>query len=77
MALPFLPGNMFDRNLGKEKFHKSHYLKQHNGVVYQYGIDKVGIGGEKLPGQKIDAPTSVYPSGIGSQLPTWLAFDKQ
>ncbi|KAF5401090.1 EF-hand domain containing 2 [Paragonimus heterotremus] len=77
MALPFLPGNAFDRNLGKEKFHKSHYLKQHNDVVYQYGIDKVGIGGEKLPGQRIDAPTSVYPSGIGSQLPAWLAFDKQ
>lgn len=42
-----------------------------------HGDDKPGIGGEKLPGQRIDAPTSIYPSGMGSQFPAWLAFDKQ
>nr|CAH8833815.1 unnamed protein product [Trichobilharzia regenti] len=77
MALPFLPGNTFNRNLGKEKFHKSHYLQVRNDTAYSYGDDKPGIGGDVLPGQRTEAPTSVYPSGIGSQLPPWLAFDKQ
>ncbi|TGZ60658.1 hypothetical protein CRM22_008410 [Opisthorchis felineus] len=77
MALPFLPGNSFNRNLGKDKFHKSHYFERYNAVPFQYGDDKVGIGGDKLPGQRIEAPTSKYPSGIGKQLPTWLAFEKQ
>ncbi|VDO52689.1 unnamed protein product [Schistosoma margrebowiei] len=45
--------------------------------AYVHGDDKPGIGGEKLPGQRIYAPTSVYPSGMGSQFPAWLAFDKQ
>ncbi|TPP59961.1 EF-hand domain (C-terminal) containing 2 [Fasciola gigantica] len=77
MALPFLPGNTFNRNLGKEKFHKSHYFEKRDDVGYQYGNFRPGIGGEKLPGQRIDAPTSVYPPGVGMQLPTWLAFDHQ
>ncbi|TNN19592.1 EF-hand domain-containing family member C2 [Schistosoma japonicum] len=77
MALPFLPGNSFNRNIGKEKFHKSHYLQLKNEEAYMYGDDRPGIGGEMLPGQRIEAPTSIYPSGIGSRLPTWLAFDKQ
>ncbi|CAL8075050.1 unnamed protein product [Calicophoron daubneyi] len=77
MALPFLPGNAFNRNLGKEKFHKSHYLDKLQGTAYQYGDYKPGIGGDKLPGQRIDAPFSIYPSGVGAQQPTWLAFDHQ
>ncbi|OON16582.1 hypothetical protein X801_07604 [Opisthorchis viverrini] len=63
--------------IGKDKFHKSHYFERYNTVPFQYGDDKVGIGGDKLPGQRIEAPTSKYPSGIGKQLPTWLAFEKQ
>ncbi|CAI2722500.1 unnamed protein product [Schistosoma spindalis] len=77
MALPFLPGYSFNGNIGKEKFHKSHYLKLEGDEAYMHGDDKPGIGGEKLPGQRIDVPTSVYPSGMGSQLSVWLAFDKQ
>ncbi|CAH8502074.1 unnamed protein product [Dicrocoelium dendriticum] len=77
MALPFLPGNTFDRNIGKEKFHKSHYFNNKGGISYQFGVDKPGIGGERLPGQRIDPPTSKYPESIGLRLPSWLAFDKQ
>ncbi|CAH8430283.1 unnamed protein product [Schistosoma intercalatum] len=77
MALPLLPGYNFNRNIGKEKFHKSHYLKLEGDEAYMHGDDKPGIGGEKLPGQRIDAPTSIYSSGMGSQFPAWLAFDKQ
>ena len=42
-----------------------------------FGDDKVGIGGDRLPGQRIEAPTSKYPSGDGNKVPAWIGFDKQ
>ncbi|CAH8429526.1 unnamed protein product [Schistosoma turkestanicum] len=56
-------------------FYSAQKLKGHE--TYIYGDHKPGIGGDKLPGQRIEAPTSVYPPGVGSKLPPWLAFDKQ
>lgn len=41
------------------------------------GSEKPGIGGELLVGQKIKPKFSVYPKGQGSDLPSWVAFDKQ
>ncbi|KAM7129983.1 EF-hand domain-containing family member C2 isoform 3-T3 [Ciconia maguari] len=41
------------------------------------GEDKPGIGGEPLPGQKLKPKYSVFPEGMGSDAPAWIAFDKQ
>lgn len=41
------------------------------------GEDKPGIGGEPLPGQKLKPKYSVFPAGMGSDAPAWVAFDKQ
>lgn len=41
------------------------------------GEDKPGIGGELLPGQKLKPKYSVFPEGMGSDAPSWVAFDKQ
>lgn len=41
------------------------------------GEDKPGIGGEPLPGQKLKPEYSVFPKGMGSDAPAWVAFDKQ
>lgn len=41
------------------------------------GSEKPGIGGEPLAGQTIKPKYSVYPKGRGSELPAWIAFDKQ
>ncbi|XP_022623034.1 EF-hand domain-containing family member C2 [Seriola dumerili] len=77
MALPFLPGNSFNKHLGKERFHKSQHFDYSNGVPMLVGSEKPGIGGELLVGQKIKAKYSVYPKGQGSDSPSWVAFDKQ
>lgn len=77
MALPFLPGNNFTQNLGRDKFHKSHAF-DYNGDVYNFvGEHKSGIGGQPLPGGKPKPKASVYPKGIGSNKPAWVAFDRQ
>ncbi|VDD74878.1 unnamed protein product [Mesocestoides corti] len=76
-ALPFLPGNVFDRKIGKEKFHKSHYLEKKFDLGYLFHDNKPGIGGDRLPGQRIEPQTSIYPTGCNSQVPAWIAFDKQ
>jgi len=39
--------------------------------------NKCGIGGEVLPGQKVNPNNSAIPRGSGSSLPTWVAFDRQ
>nr|XP_012421704.1 PREDICTED: EF-hand domain-containing family member C2 [Odobenus rosmarus divergens] len=39
--------------------------------------DKPGIGGELLLGQKMKPKYSVFPKGMGSDAPSWVAFDKQ
>ncbi|XP_053168976.1 EF-hand domain-containing family member C2 isoform X2 [Hemicordylus capensis] len=77
MALPLLPGNSFNANLGKEKFHKSQHWSYCNKVSMWMGENKPGIGGEPLPGQKLKPKYSVFPRGVGSDAPSWVAFDKQ
>ncbi|XP_043928311.1 EF-hand domain-containing family member C2 [Protopterus annectens] len=77
MALPFLPGNSFNRNLGKEKFHKSQHFDYANGTPMLIGEEKPGIGGEPLLGQTLKPKYSVFPKGVGSNAPSWVAFDKQ
>ncbi|KFM10066.1 EF-hand domain-containing family member C2, partial [Aptenodytes forsteri] len=63
--------------IGKEKFHKSQHWGYRNNVAMLVGEDKPGIGGEPLPGQKLKPKYSVFPEGIGSDAPAWVAFDKQ
>ncbi|NWS69140.1 EFHC2 protein, partial [Crotophaga sulcirostris] len=63
--------------IGKEKFHKSQHWDFCNNVAMLVGEDKPGIGGEPLPGQKLKPKHSVFPEGIGSDAPAWVAFDKQ
>lgn len=41
------------------------------------GDEKPGIGGEPLIGQKMKFKHSIYLKGKGSDLPSWVAFDKQ
>lgn len=41
------------------------------------GNDKPGIGGELLRGQKVRPQNTVFPKGEGSNLPAWVAFDRQ
>ncbi|KAG7502356.1 hypothetical protein JOB18_018105 [Solea senegalensis] len=77
MSLPFLPGLSSNKHLWKEKFHKSQHFDVSNGVSMMVGSDKPGIGGEPLSGHNIKPKYSVYPRGRGSQLPPWVAFDKQ
>ncbi|XP_063811697.1 EF-hand domain-containing family member C2 isoform X1 [Pseudophryne corroboree] len=77
MALPLLPGNSFNRNLGKEKFHKSQHFGYSNDISMLLGEEKPGIGGEPRIGQKLKPNVSVYPPGVGSDSPSWVAFDKQ
>ncbi|NXD79381.1 EFHC2 protein, partial [Halcyon senegalensis] len=63
--------------IGKEKFHKSQHWGYCNNVAMLVGEDKPGIGGEPLPGQKLKPKYSVFPEGMGSDAPAWVAFDKQ
>ncbi|XP_047700925.1 EF-hand domain-containing family member C2 isoform X1 [Prionailurus viverrinus] len=77
MALPLLPGNSFNRNVEKEKFHKSQHWGFCNNVRMLVSEDKPGIGGELLPGQKMKPKYSDFPKGMGSTVPSWIAFDKQ
>eukprot|EP00075_Anas_platyrhynchos_P015529 XP_027304782.1 EF-hand domain-containing family member C2 isoform X1 [Anas platyrhynchos] len=74
---PLPPGLSLGRTLGKEKFHKSQHWGFCNNVAMLVGEDKPGIGGEPLPGQKLKPKYSVFPAGMGSDAPAWVAFDKQ
>uniref|UniRef100_A0A665UB15 EF-hand domain-containing family member C2 n=1 Tax=Echeneis naucrates TaxID=173247 RepID=A0A665UB15_ECHNA len=77
MSVPFLPGASPNKQLGRERFHKSQHFDYSNGVPMMVGSEKPGIGGDVLVGQKIKPIHSVYPKGQGSDLPSWVAFDKQ
>ncbi|XP_040122081.1 EF-hand domain-containing family member C2 [Oryx dammah] len=77
MVLPLLPGNSFNHNMGKEKFHKSQHWGFCNNVRMLVSEHKPGIGGELLLGQNIKPKYSVFPKGMGIESPSWLAFDKQ
>nr|KAG5693048.1 hypothetical protein BaRGS_028808 [Batillaria attramentaria] len=63
--------------LGKTKYHKSHHFDVANDVSMLVGEHKPGIGGEPLPFQKSKPRQSVFPKGEGSNLPAWVAFDRQ
>jgi hypothetical protein len=63
--------------MGKEKFHKSQHWGFCNNVRMLVGEDKPGIGGALLFGQKIKPKYSVFPKGMGTDSPSWVAFDKQ
>ena len=41
------------------------------------GEEKPGIGGELLRGQKVKPKNTVFPKGNGTNLPAWVAFDRQ
>ena len=77
MSLPFLPGNQFDANIGREKYHKSQLFDYHNDVPAFVGESKSGIGGCILPGFKPKHNTSAYPRGEGIPAPAWVAFDRK
>ncbi|XP_036921627.1 EF-hand domain-containing family member C2 [Sturnira hondurensis] len=65
MALPLLPGYGFNRNVGKDKFHR---------MLVTEG--KPGVG--ELPLRQRSKPKySVFPKEMGSGIPSWVAFDKQ
>jgi len=63
--------------VGKTKFHKSHHFDKDADVTLMVGESKPGIGGERLPCQKIPAPHSSIPAGESFELAAWVAFDKQ
>ena len=46
-------------------------------VTLNVGESKPGIGGERLPCQRMPAPHSSIPAGDSFDLPSWVAFDKQ
>lgn len=75
--LPLLPGNTFNQNVGKDKFHKSHHFDYKNEVALLMGDGKSGIGGEPLHGQKLKSKHSIFPKGEGTTAPAWVAFDRQ
>ncbi len=63
--------------LGKERFHKSQHFDCSDGVRVLVGSSNPGIQGELLAGHKVKPKYSVYPKDLGTDLPSWLAFDKQ
>ncbi|KAG1970362.1 EF-hand domain-containing family member C2 isoform X1 [Pimephales promelas] len=77
MALPMMPGNSVNRNLGREKFHKSQHFDYSNGVAMMVGTEKPGIGGELLLGQSTRPKYSLFPKREGGDTPAWVAFNKQ
>ncbi|XP_055987186.1 EF-hand domain-containing family member C2 isoform X1 [Sorex fumeus] len=77
MFLPVLPGYDFNRNVTKERFHKSQLWGFCNNVRMLVSEDKPGIGGELFPGQRGKPPYTAFPRGNGYCAPSWAAFDKQ
>ncbi|XP_058514978.1 EF-hand domain-containing family member C2 [Ochotona princeps] len=77
MALPALPGNNFNRDVGKEKFHKTHHWDFCNNVPLLLSEATPGLGGDSRRLQKLKPKYTAYPKGDGSNEPSWAAFDKQ
>lgn len=63
--------------MGKEKFHKSQHLSYLNNVRMLLSEGKPGIGGEPLLREKTKPKYSVFTKEIGSDVPSWVAFDRQ
>ncbi|XP_003389005.1 PREDICTED: EF-hand domain-containing family member C2-like [Amphimedon queenslandica] len=68
MALPLLPGNSFDKNLGRTNFHKAQF--------FDYNAD-VPVNKSAESGGQLDKNRSVYPEGVDKGEPAWVAFDRQ
>ncbi|XP_074156905.1 EF-hand domain-containing family member C2 isoform X2 [Sminthopsis crassicaudata] len=77
MSFPQLPGYSLNKNLGKEKFHKSQHWGFCNSISMLTNEDKPGIGGEPLLGRCQKSKFSIFPRGMGGEVPSWVAFDKQ
>ena len=119
MALPFLPGNSFDRNVSlstvrtlytneapfnapflicrlakRDSTNRTHstttktyqcaletvnlaLVRPFEGHFTSLDVSLVCAGGKRHLGQSPSANTSVYPQGVGSDKPAWLAFDRQ
>lgn len=75
MSLPFLPGNSFNHDIGKTKFHKSHHFDICNNITQPVGESKPGIGGEPRPDQLVSPASSNI--GRGNDQPTWISFDRK
>ncbi|VDN96960.1 unnamed protein product [Rodentolepis nana] len=58
--------------IGHENFRKSRYLDKIKGICHVYNDNRPGIGGEPLPGQRIDPPMSNFPNEHGIKV---LCFD--
>ncbi|KAI0238926.1 EF-hand domain-containing family member C2, partial [Lamellibrachia satsuma] len=59
------------------KFHLSHHFDYANEVAMNVGEAKPGIGGDPRPDQKYPPRFSSIPRGHGTDLPAWVAFDRQ
>uniref|UniRef100_G3TAS3 EF-hand domain containing 2 n=1 Tax=Loxodonta africana TaxID=9785 RepID=G3TAS3_LOXAF len=78
VLLYYLEFDAYFLNLvGKEKFHKSQHWGFCNNVRMLVSDEKPGIGGELLSGQKLKPKYSIYPKGMESGIPSWVAFDRQ
>ncbi|GJQ82716.1 hypothetical protein Trydic_g19726 [Trypoxylus dichotomus] len=71
-ALPFLPGYTFNPNIGRTKFNRDFKFERINGVPTL--IEKVR---PNLFGPLSDKYPSLYARGEVTELPAWIAFDKQ
>ncbi|KAF7709475.1 EF-hand domain-containing family member C2 isoform X1 [Silurus meridionalis] len=69
-----LPGYSRYKTVGKERFHKSQHFDYFKDEPMMVGAKKPGIGGELLFGQ---TPRLKYTKGEGSDVPSWIEFDKQ
>ncbi|KAG8329790.1 EF-hand domain-containing member C2 [Homalodisca vitripennis] len=74
--LPLLPGNSFPNNIGQTRFHKSHHFEQLE-VPYLSDKERPGIGGAPIYYSRPRRYPSIYARGDVSELPTWIAFDRQ
>lgn len=64
--------------VGQTRFHKSqHFDLIAKSVPYLSEKSLPGIGGEPLPGTKVNKFPSVYARGEVTDLPSWLVYDKQ
>ncbi|XP_067013861.2 EF-hand domain-containing family member C2 [Anabrus simplex] len=72
-ALPLLPGNCFNSNIGKTKFHRSQQFERIKNVPMLCDKITPGIGGVK----RFQKYPSIFARGEVTDLPPWIVFDKQ
>ncbi|ODM96665.1 EF-hand domain-containing family member C2 [Orchesella cincta] len=83
-SLPLLPGYSFNLNVGADRFHRPAHWGITKGINVLNDRDdprpKPGIGGRDPPPWapcRTGPDHSVYPRGHGSNVPSWIAFNKQ